>query len=458
MQIAQELAGYTLGQADLLRRAMGKKIRAEMEKQRGIFVEGATSRGVAKPQANFIFDLLAKFADYGFNKSHAAAYAIVSYQTAYLKAHYPVEFLAASMTLDMNNTDKLADFRADAMRLGIEVVPPSVRTSHRPFEVGENRIYYALAAIKGVGEAAVDHIVEKRKEKQFESLEDFCSRIDPRIVGKRVFESLIAAGAFDCFGHDRASLFAGLERMMGMASRAQENAASGQSDIFGAALGAQPEKLVLPPCEPWLPADRLHREFAAVGFYLSAHPLDEYKALLEKMRVQNWAEFQAAVKRGATAGRLAGTITSKQERKTRTGNKMGVVNFSDTTGQFEAVLFSETLAQFRDVLEPGRSVVITVAAEDRPEGVNLRIQTAQALEDEAVRHQKEMRIYLRDATPVGTVASQLGTRGEGQVSFIVIKGEGQGEIEVALPDRYRITPQLASAMKAVQGVVEVELV
>ncbi|WP_421925396.1 DNA polymerase III subunit alpha [Neoaquamicrobium sediminum] len=458
MQIAQELAGYSLGQADLLRRAMGKKIRAEMEKQRGIFVEGATSRGVAKPQANFIFDLLAKFADYGFNKSHAAAYAIVSYQTAYLKAHYPVEFLAASMTLDMNNTDKLADFRADAMRLGIEVVPPSVRTSHRPFEVGENRIYYALAAIKGVGEAAVDHIVDKRKEKQFESLEDFCSRIDPRIVGKRVFESLIAAGAFDCFGHDRASLFAGLERMMGMASRAQENAASGQSDIFGAALGAQPEKLVLPPCEPWLPADRLHREFAAVGFYLSAHPLDEYKALLEKMRVQNWAEFQAAVKRGATAGRLAGTITSKQERKTRTGNKMGVVNFSDTTGQFEAVLFSETLAQFRDVLEPGRSVVITVAAEDRPEGVNLRIQTAQALEDEAVRHQKEMRIYLRDATPVGTVASQLGTRGEGQVSFIVIKGEGQGEIEVALPDRYRITPQLASAMKAVQGVVEVELV
>src|SRR5690606_15059031 len=346
-QIAQVLSGYSLGEADLLRRAMGKKIRAEMDKQRERFVSGAIEKKVSKPQANFIFDLLAKFADYGFNKSHAAAYAIVSYQTAYLKAHYPVEFLAASMTLDMNNTDKLADFRADAMRLGIEVVPPSVRTSHRPFEVGENRIYYALAAIKGVGEAAVDHIVEKRKEKQFESLEDFCSRVDPRIVGKRVFESLIAAGAFDCFGHDRASLFAGLERMMGMASRAQENAASGQSDIFGAALGAQPEKLVLPPCEPWLPADRLHREFAAVGFYLSAHPLDEYKALLEKMRVQNWAEFQAAVKRGATAGRLAGTITSKQERKTRTGNKMGVVNFSDTTGQFEAVLFSETLAQFR---------------------------------------------------------------------------------------------------------------
>src|SRR5690606_7340135 len=243
MQIAQELAGYSLGQADLLRRAMGKKIRAEMEKQRAVFVEGATTRGVAKPQANFIFDLLAKFADYGFNKSHAAAYAIVSYQTAYLKAHYPVEFLAASMTLDMNNTDKLADFRADAMRLGIEVVPPSVTTSHRPFEVGENRIFYSLAAIKGVGEAAVDHIVEKRAQRQFSSLEDFCERIDPRIVGKRVLESLIAAGALDCFGHDRAALFAGLERIMGLSARAQENAASGQADIFGAANGGEPQKL-----------------------------------------------------------------------------------------------------------------------------------------------------------------------------------------------------------------------
>src|SRR5690606_9467470 len=319
-------------------------------------------------------------------------------------------------------------------------------------------IYYSLAAIKGVGEAAVDHIVAIREEKQFESLEDFCSRIDPRIVGKRLFESLISAGAFDCSGYDRSQLFGGLERMMGMASRAQENAASGQTEIFGAALGAQPEKLVLPVTAAWLPAERLHREFAAIGFYLSAHPLDEYKDMLEKMRVQNWVEFQAAVKRGATAGRLAGTITAKQERKTRTGNKMGIINFSDTSGQFEAVLFSEALAQFRDALEVGRSVVITVAAEDRPEGVNLRIQTVSSLEDEAARMQKQMRIFVRDAAPLDVVAGQLGTRGEGQVSFIVIKPDGQGEIEIALPDRYRISPQIASAMKAVQGVVDVELV
>ncbi len=458
MQIAQELAGYSLGEADLLRRAMGKKIRAEMDKQRERFVSGAVERGVSKPQADFIFDLLAKFADYGFNKSHAAAYAIVSYQTAYLKAHYPVEFLAASMTLDMSNTDKLADFRQDAMRLGIDVVPPSVMTSFRDFEVGENRIFYSLAAIKGVGDAAVEHIVARRAEKPFAGLADFCERVDPRIVGKRVFESLIAAGALDCFAHDRARMMAGVERMMGMAQRAQENALSGQIDIFGMAASGQETTLHLPVAEPWLPAEKLHREFQAVGFYLSAHPLDEYKTALARMRVQNWAEFSAAVKRGASAGRLAGTVTSKQERKTRTGNKMGVVQFSDTTGQYEAVLFSEGLAQYRDLLEAGRSVVITVSAEDRPEGINLRIQTVEALDDLASRVQKSLRIYLRDAAPLGTLAAQLGVKGEGQVSFVLIKEGGTGEVEVELPNRYRVSPQVASAMRAVPGVVEVELV
>ncbi|PZN52244.1 MAG: DNA polymerase III subunit alpha, partial [Proteobacteria bacterium] len=458
MQIAQELAGYSLGEADLLRRAMGKKIRAEMDKQRERFVSGAVERGVSRQQADFIFDLLAKFADYGFNKSHAAAYAVVSYQTAYLKAHYPVEFLAASMTLDMANTDKLADFRQDALRLGINVVPPSVQTSFRAFEVGENTIYYSLAALKGVGDAAVDHIVEKRKDGPFKSLADFCERIDPKIVGKRVFESLIMAGALDCFGHDRAAMMAGVERMMGLAALAQQNAVSGQHDIFGASLGAQSQALALPSVEPWLPAERLHREFQVVGFYLSAHPLDEYRKALEKMRVQSWAEFSAAVKRGATAGRLAGTVTSKQERKTRTGNKMGVVNLSDTSGQYEAVLFSETLAQYRDLLEPGKSVVITVSAEDRPEGVNLRIQTVQSLEDEASRIQKQLRIFVRDAAPVNALANHLSVKGEGQVSFVLIKENGAGEVEIALPDRYRISPQLASAMRAVPGVVEVELV
>ena len=237
-----------------------------------------------------------------------------------------------------------------------------------------------------------------------------------------------------------------------------EDAALGITDMFGAASAGRQQKLHLPAAEPWLPAERLHKEFLAVGFYLSAHPLDEYKAALQRMRVQNWSEFSIAVKRGASAGRLAGTVTSKQERKTRTGNKMGVVMFSDQSGQYEAVLFSEGLAQYRDLLQPGQSVVLTVAAEDRPEGVNLRIQTVQSLEEEASRAQKALRIYVRDTGPLNTLASQLNAKGDGQVSFIVLKEDAHGEVEIALPDRYRISPQVASAMRSVAGVVEVELV
>ncbi|MCZ4430602.1 DNA polymerase III subunit alpha [Agrobacterium sp. SOY23] len=458
MQIAQVLSGYSLGEADLLRRAMGKKIKEEMDKQRERFVDGAIKNGVSKPQADTIFDLLAKFANYGFNKSHAAAYAIVSYQTAYMKAHYPVEFLAASMTLDMANTEKLNDFRQDAGRLGIEVVAPSVQTSFRQFETGENRIYYSLAAIKGVGEGAVEHIVEVRGDKPFTSLEDFCLRIDPKQINRRVLESLINAGAFDCFGRDRAELIGGLDRIIGYAQMAQNNRTIGQSDMFGSGGGNGPEKLILPAFQSWLASEKLLREYQVLGFYLTAHPLDTYRPILEKLRVQNFADFSAAVKQGATAGRLAGTVTGKQERKTRTGNKMGIVTFSDASGQYEAVLFSEGLGQFRDLLEVGKSLVITVQAEERPEGIGLRIQTAQSLEEKSVQMQKALRVYVRDSGPLKTVARHLNTKGDGSVYFIVIKDEGSREIEVELTEKYRISPEIAAALRSAPGVVDVELV
>ncbi len=458
MQIAQVLSGYSLGEADLLRRAMGKKIKEEMDKQRERFVDGAIKNKVPKAQANNIFDLLAKFANYGFNKSHAAAYAIVSYQTAYLKAHYPVEFLAASMTYDMSNTDKLNDFRQDAKRLGIEVVPPSVQTSFRHFNTGEYRIYYALAAIKGVGESAVDHIVQVRGDKPFASIEDFCLRIDPKQINRRVFESLICAGAFDCFGLDRAVLIAGLDRIIGYAQRAQENKVSGQSDMFGSGAATGPERITFPQTTPWLPSEKLHREFQVLGFFLSAHPLDSYAATLAKMRVQTFAEFSAAVKQGAQSGRLAGTVTSRQERKTRTGNKMGIVTLSDSSGQYEAVLFSEGLNQYRDLLEPGKSLVITVQADERPEGIGLRIQTAQSLEEKSVQLQKALRVYVRDSGPLKAVSAHLNARGDGLVSFIVIKEDGKREIEVELSDKYRISPEIAAAMRTAPGVIDVELV
>jgi DNA polymerase-3 subunit alpha len=457
MQIAQELSGYTLGEADLLRRAMGKKIRAEMEVQRERFNRGAIERGVGKAQANAIFDLLAKFADYGFNKSHAAAYAVVSYQTAWMKAHHPVEFLAASMSFDMLNTDKLNDFRQEAERIGIEVVPPSVMTSHARFEVDKGRILYALAAVKGIGEGAVEEIVRRRTEAPFVSLSDFCSRVDPRFVNKRVYESLIAAGALDCFGEDRAAMMEGVDRLMGLSARAHDNKASGQADIF-ALGGGGPEKLILPKVAPWLAAEKLKREYEAVGFYLSSHPLDEYRAFLERRGIRPFAEFAESVKRGVTAGRLAGTVTARAERRTRTGNKMGIVTLSDASGQYEAVLFSESLAQFRDALEPGRAVVIMVTAEDRPEGINLRIGGVEPLETMAASAQKAMRIFLRDAAPLAMLEPLLAKGGKSDVSFVLVRDGGAKEIELMLPHKYTVSPQLRGAVKAVPGVVDVELV
>ncbi|MQT12267.1 DNA polymerase III subunit alpha [Segnochrobactrum spirostomi] len=453
MQIAQVLSGYSLGEADLLRRAMGKKIREEMQVQRVRFVEGALKNGVTKDQAETIFDLVAKFADYGFNKSHAAAYALVAYQTAWLKANHPVEFLAASMTLDMANTDKLNDFRREAQRLAIAVEPPNVNKSGPLFEVAEGRIFYALGAVKGVGRQVVDHIAEVRGDRPFRDLGDFARRINPRIINKRALESLAAAGAFDAVEPSRGRVIAGLDVVMAEAQRAAEGASLGQSELFG---GAGPQPLQLPQVDPWLPTERLQREFAAIGFYLSSHPLDEYRPVLASMRVQMWSDFVEAVKRGASAGRLVGTVTQKQERKTRTGNRMGIVRMSDPTGQYEAIAFSETLAQIRDQIEPGNSLVLIVAAEEREEGVSVRIQSVEPLDEAARRVKRSLRVFLRDAAPLDALARNLPAGGDGEVSVVLMLGEGQREVEVRLPGRYKVSPPLAGALRTVPGIVEVE--
>jgi len=459
MQIAQELAGYSLGEADLLRRAMGKKIRAEMEEQRSRFVSGAMENGVTKPQADLIFDLLAKFADYGFNKSHAAAYALVSYQTAYLKAHYPVEFLAASMSYDMSNTDKLNDFRREAERLGIKVIPPSVQTSHADFEVGDMCIYYALAAIKGVGEMAAAHIAEARGNKPFCDIQDFCQRTDPRFVNRRVWESLIFSGCFDSFGEPREKLAAAIDVLLARAQRLRDDQNSGQFDMFGAASGIK-DPLILPSSPPWLPAQKLQKEFAAVGFYISAHPLDDYKICLDKMRVQTHAAFAKAVRRGAEVARLAGTINARQIRKTRTGNRMGIIQLSDATGQYEAVIFSENLGLYGDLLEVGQSVILNVSAEERPEGISLRIEGVQALEEAAMRMGNHLRLYIDEAQAARALAVELESQGagEGEVSLVLVKKQGMQEIEIALRQKYRIGPQLVAKAKMIKGVMDAELV
>ncbi|MEP2707858.1 MAG: DNA polymerase III subunit alpha [Roseibium sp.] len=455
MQIAQVLSGYSLGEADLLRRAMGKKIAAEMEVQRARFVDGAVERGVNKGQAGTIFDLVAKFANYGFNKSHAAAYALVSYHTAWLKANHPVEFLAASMTLDMGNTEKLGDFRQEARRMKIDVVQPSINRSQVYFDVADGKILYAMGAIKGVGEQAVEHIVEMRGETPFTSLGDFARRISPKALNKRTLENLIAAGAFDELEPSRAKVFEGIDRMMGLAQRTENNETLGQDELFGGSDSEEP--LQLNEVSGWTSEEKLQREHSAIGFYLSAHPIDEYASILEKMRAQPWTQFAEAVKKGASHGRLAGTVISMQERRTKSGTKMGIARLSDATGQYEALLFREKLEQFRDLLQTGRSVVVLVGADMRDDEPSVIIEQVDPIDKVAARLQKSMRVFVRDERPIQSLGKHLQVRGEGDVTVIVLLENGAREVEVKLPGRFRLSPEIAGALKAVPGVTEVQI-
>jgi DNA polymerase-3 subunit alpha len=460
MQIAQILSGYSLGEADLLRRAMGKKIKAEMDAQRERFVDGAVKNEIPKAKADEIFDLLAKFADYGFNKSHAAAYALIAYQTGWFKANYPVEFIAASMTLDKSNTDKLSEFRNEALRLGIKVDPPSVRRSGVDFDVhkgedGKLTIRYALSAVKGVGEGQAASIVAARGDRPFRDVADFAQRVNPREINKRVLESLVCAGAFDELEPDRARAFASMEVVLAVANRTQAERAGGQSQLFGGAH-AEPEKLVIPAAAAWPAAERLRREFEAVGFFLSGHPLDDYAHVMTKLRVVRWAEFARSVKQGASAGRLAATVLDRSERRTKSGSKMGIVTLSDQAGQYEAIMFQEGLNQFRDLLEKGAAVLVTLQANLDGEEVRARIVAVEPLEQAAHRVQKGLRIFLRDEAPLPSLSARLTQKGEGEISLVLMLDRERGEIEVKLPGRFQVSPQIAGAIKAIPGVVSVE--
>jgi DNA polymerase III subunit alpha len=455
MQIAQVLSGYSLGEADLLRRAMGKKIKAEMDAQKERFVRGAVERGVDGKQADEIFELVQKFAGYGFNKSHAAAYAVIAYQTAYLKANYPVELIAASMTLDSGNTDKLMLFKQEAIRLGIKVVPPNINVSKVHFGVKDGTIVYSLAALKNVGGGAIAGLVEAREEGgEFKSLADFARRVDSRNLNKRAMESMVKAGAFDCVSPNRAQVFDGIDSILSLSSRSSSEAAAGQNDLF-ASGGGKAEELVLPRRDAWLPMERLAQEFEAIGFYLSGHPLDDYANSLARLNVDSWAVFREKVlKNGVTAAKLAGTVTSKQERRSRQGNKFAFVGFSDPTGQFETVCFSDTLNAARELLEPGKAVILRVEADVEGEDIKLRLQGVEPIERATAGIVQGIQIFVRDAKCVDSIALRLKQPGRAPVKITCIQDRSR-EVDIALGSRFAITPQIKGAIKAIHGVVDV---
>jgi len=333
-----------------------------------------------------------------------------------------------------------------------------VNRSGRDFAVIDGAIIYALAALKGVGTHAVDAIVAARGERPFADLADFAARLDARAVNKRALESLVAAGALDALEPNRARAAAVIDSILGFAQRMNADAASGQNELFGAASAKA--ALRVPDVEAWLPTERLNREYDAIGFFLSGHPLDDYATTLARLRVQLWAEFAKAVKTGASAGRLAATVVSRVERRTKSGSKMGILGFSDPSGHFEAVIFQEGLAQFRELLETGSAVLLQVGAEAQGDEVRVRVHNVEALDEVAAKSQRGLRVFVNSAEPIELIAKRLNGgngkgEGEGEVLIVVQLGD-RSEVEIKLPGRYPISPTVAGTIRAVPGVVEVQ--
>jgi DNA polymerase-3 subunit alpha len=361
------------------------------------------------------------------------------------------------MTLDKDNTDKLAEFRAEAQRLGIKVAPPSANESEVDFDVrydssGAARLLYALSAIKGVGDTQARALVEARGKRPFASLSEVARRVDPRLVNKKALECLANAGAFDGLEPDRAAAFATVEPMLSFAQAQAEERAMGQGGLFGDE-GAAPLKI---RSQPWTAAERLSREFDAIGFFLSGHPLEAYSGALKRLEAKRWAEFRNMVRNGATTARLAASVLDRYERRTKTGSKLGVIQLSDPSGQYEAIIFQEGLALYRDLLEKGADVLLTLQANVEGEDIRARITHAESLSEAAARRHKGLRIFVRDEAPLPSIAERISGRGEGEISLVVMLGAAQGEVEMKLPGRYPVTGALAGALKAVAGVVAVE--
>ncbi len=459
MQIAQTMAGYSLGAADLLRRAMGKKIRAEMEAQRRIFTDGATANGIEPAKAGEIFDLMAKFADYGFNKSHAAAYALLAYQTAWMRANHPVAFIAACLSLAINNTDRLAALRQEAGRLGIRILPPDINRSAADFSIerlpdGSLAIRYALAAVKKVGMAAMRSLTAARGARPFADLADFAARIEPQSLNRMQIETLTRAGAFDSLGESRARVVAGAETILRRAQEAAEERDSGQVGLFG---GGQPEPLRLPTVAEWPSLDRLGYEAEAIGFHLTAHPLDAYATALRRLGVVPSNQLEACAANGAARVKLAGTVVAVKQRMTRSGSRMAWVRLTDMAGSYEVTLFSEVLARAGALLEPGTSVL--ASAEIRLEGETLRItaQDLTGLDEAAASAASGLRVWLGAGEAVASIRALLGRERGGRGRVVLIPRIGPARsVEIALPGGFHVTPRLGEALKHVEGVEAVE--
>ncbi|MBT4880098.1 MAG: DNA polymerase III subunit alpha [Alphaproteobacteria bacterium] len=428
MQIAQVLAGYSLGGADLLRRAMGKKIKSEMDAQRQVFIEGAKERGVASKLAQDIFDKIAKFASYAFNKSHSAPYALLAYQTAFLKANYTVEFFAASMTADMHNTDKLTFFKQELDRMELKLLPPDVNHSLAQFSVeedpsGTKAVRYALGAIKNVGAGAMEELVHDRSQNgPYKDILDFAGRLSTRVINKRNLEHLVAAGAFDQLHDNRRQLYDSIDFLIKYASEQAESRESVQVSLFEGDLQALPTPK-LPVCELWDSLTQLRHEFGALGFYLSAHPLDGYGSTLSQLDIVESAELSEYLSNGEPrAFNLVGVVVGIKEKTAKSGNRYAFLQLTDTSGVYEITVFSEVLSESREILVPGMALFLGAQGRIESDMLRLTVQTLELLDDKTKNMSHEVTLHLSSETELErlcTILKPLKDQGRGTLRLFV---------------------------------------
>ena len=463
MQAAQILAGYSLGSADLLRRAMGKKIQSEMDAQRATFVKGcAEHNAIAETKANELFDLIDKFAGYGFNKSHAAAYALLTYQTAWLKAHHRAEFYAASMSFDLALTDKLAMFVEDMRRGAIDCLPPDINSSTASFTVENGAVRYALGALKGVGEKAMESLVDERERVgPFASLEDFAARIDPRLLNRRQLESLAGSGAFDAIKPERAAVFTGAETILAHAASAHEQRETGQAGLFGI-NSAEAAPIRLPRDASWSLAQRMAAEREAFGFYFSAHPVDSARHLLAAHKVKTFANLaDVRIAEGERVGAtMAALIEETRWRTSARGRRYMMATLSDSSGQFVATAFDdEATAALEAAAKSGQCGLLTVELDRREgdEAPRVTVKRVQPLGELAKRTRLQLTIRVADGATISRFARELVERGSnGLVRFIIPLANG-GEALVVAGRDYGLDEELAARIERIAGDGNVDL-
>ncbi len=434
MQIAQTLAGFSAGEADILRRAMGKKKRKELERQKERFVNGAVKNGIKKDLANYIFTKIEPFAEYGFNKSHAAAYALIAFQTAYLKTYYKEEFIASTMSTETTNTNKLREFVDELKRLKVNVVRPDINQCFADFRTSEKTILYGLGAIKNVGSEAVSNLVKERESKgKFKSLNDFIKRVNPKDINKLQLEGLVKSGAFDKLEKNRKGIFETIPKLIQLNKIFHEEKISKQSNLFDDENNSKDETLKLNTDEKWSNKELLSEEFKSLGFYISDHPLNNYKSIFSQLNIKPYREFITDKK---NEGLISGTLMTIQEKKSSKGTPFAIAKFSDTFGEYELFIFSELLINNREILKEGESFVITLFKDVGGNQKRVNVKKILSLDNLFNNNYKKVSIEIDEKLDLKELKKLLEKKGETEVELIIRQKDTKFTIKLENPRKF----------------------